>query len=212
MYSGSQRTAVAPLSGMAVATAGTTIQWPQGFYLFSKVKIITVPPVTDSNGRVACATTSTDFGSCDFGVEAHSVTVAMREIQAPCIVDISTTLSYRNVFSGINDYVQDYFNPEDISTKPLTASQESDKTKQEVPVAISVRSQTSVENHPIISFSTPFVYIPPREETRGRDDFSISKTPVATVCPTAVKTTIHDNYDGTAEDLGYVPQALIDWM
>lgn len=44
-----------------IVTAGVTVQSPVAFWVYSSVKVITVPAVTDSHGNTVCQTTS--FGS-----------------------------------------------------------------------------------------------------------------------------------------------------
>lgn len=46
------------LTGTETVTAGVTVQSPAPFWVYSSIKIITVPAVTDSHGILVCATTS----------------------------------------------------------------------------------------------------------------------------------------------------------
>ncbi|KAL8702641.1 MAG: hypothetical protein Q9201_004188 [Fulgogasparrea decipioides] len=79
-----------------------------------------------------------------------------------------------NTFPGINIYAEEYFETQAAPTKTLALP------------------QTSFD-YSVISFSTPFVYRPPRRAKEGLDDGK-------------------QVWDGANGDFGYVPQALIDWM
>ncbi|KAL8946001.1 MAG: hypothetical protein Q9222_007542 [Ikaeria aurantiellina] len=137
--SGRQTVVVTEVNGTAVTTAATTVQSPQAFYLFSTIKVINVPAVTDKD-------------------ESASQTSA--------------------------------------PSAPL-----------------------SVPSYTVISFSTPFIYLPIRGAKEGIDgeaqvwlgDNYHENTDVAkrALAPAA---TLSLPTDGAPEDFGYVPQALIDWM
>ena len=60
---------------------------PAAFYVYPTAKIIVVPPVTDSNGQLVCATTSSYFTTCG----------------------CSTITQDPLLFPGINSYVEAYF-------------------------------------------------------------------------------------------------------
>ncbi|KAL8687115.1 MAG: hypothetical protein Q9218_006620, partial [Villophora microphyllina] len=185
------------------------------FYLFSSIRIITAPAVTDLNGRVVCATTSTDVGSCGPPVDGTG--------QPSWKVT-----SWSNVFPEVNQFAQDYFQPASYSLSQISGSIQ---TAQDTYVSTDVSTVTtratytyfsgeesdvsipeSVHTYPVIYFSIPYVYIAHRTNGQRPDD-GFGKRALASTYPTSgAKNTTYDSYDGAAEDLGYVPQALVDWM
>ncbi|KAL8927680.1 MAG: hypothetical protein Q9172_001240 [Xanthocarpia lactea] len=91
---GRPKSVVSELNGTVVTIAGTTVQSPQAFFVFSTVKIIKVLAVTDENGYHACTTTSTNSIKCGRTPEAG------------------------NLFPGINTHVEEYFEGNGGPTTP----------------------------------------------------------------------------------------------
>ena len=187
---------------------------PQAFYLFPTAKIIKVPAVTDSLGQLACATTSseslictsTSLTGCPSNTNIKTIgspyySSFEREYQDQCHTILSTSLLSVNVFPGINTYAEAYFESPSVPTKTAALP----------PMA--------VWNYSVISFSTPFVYLPLRGAQEGIDgDAEVWLIQNPDIPSTVQKrglapaTTYSIPNDGANEDFGYVPQALIDWM
>ncbi|KAL8654711.1 MAG: hypothetical protein Q9210_001329 [Variospora velana] len=206
------------LNGTQTITAGVTVQSPQAFYVFSTVKVINVPAVTDSNGNFRCATTSTDRLCCEKGGGS-----------SPCPTgDIGElerlSLARTRVFDGINTHAEGYF---DSPSLPSAASESGSHPSQAT--ATTTGPETVPYNHSLITFSDPFVYLPLRGATEqehiggteaglfnpselklgGNDNSGSRRLLKKALVPHA---TLTKNFDGATEDFGYVPQALIDWM
>ncbi|KAL9015021.1 MAG: hypothetical protein Q9173_000353, partial [Seirophora scorigena] len=214
-----QTLAMQTLEGNRTVTAGITVQSPQAFYVFSTVKVINVPAVTDSNGNLRCATTSTDRLCCGKeGGRASCPTGDLSQLE-------SLKLARTRVFDGINTHAEDYFHS---LLLPGAASKSGSNTLQATAVATS--PETTVHYpHSIISFSVPFVYLPLRGATEKEhvggtgvgltgpgklDDGGDENVESRHLLKRAVapQVTLTNNFDGATEDFGYVPQALIDWM
>ncbi|KAL8914316.1 MAG: hypothetical protein Q9171_001036 [Xanthocarpia ochracea] len=158
------------MNGTVITIAGTTVQSPQAFYIFSTVRIIKVPAVTDEDGNPACATTSTQPITCNGPPKFY------------------------NLFPAINTHVDAYFEAHEGPTRPP------------------VPGPTPIFNGTVVSFSTPFVYLPIRFATAFSQDLAgnlgLSDRNKRALAPA---TTFIDEFDGAPEDYGYIPQALIDW-
>ncbi|KAI4202770.1 MAG: hypothetical protein LQ348_001460 [Seirophora lacunosa] len=207
------------LEGNRTVTAGITVQSPQAFYVFSTVKVIHVPAVTDSNGNLRCATTSTDRLCCGKeGGRASCPTGDLGQLE-------SLKLARTRIFDGINTHAEDYFHSRSL---PGAASKSGSNTLQAT--AVATWPETTVHyNHSVISFSVPFVYLPLRGATEKEhvggtdvgltgpgklddgDDENVESRHLLKRAVTP-QVTLTNNFDGATEDFGYVPQALIDWM
>ncbi|KAL8711177.1 MAG: hypothetical protein Q9220_004322 [cf. Caloplaca sp. 1 TL-2023] len=208
LASGRQTTAVTELNGTAVTTAATTIQSPQAFYLFSTVKVINVPAVTDKGGNKACATTSIDSVVCSFPeytcpqpstFSAPYATLYTVYSEKCYTASVSTSFLSSNLFPGINTYAEAYFETQDSASKTTAAP--------------------PISSYTVISFSTPFVYLPVRGAKEGIDNEAVvylgdnyHDNTGLTKRALAPATDLVSPRDGAPEDFGYVPQALIDWM
>ncbi|KAL9020190.1 MAG: hypothetical protein Q9185_002560 [Variospora sp. 1 TL-2023] len=207
------------LNGTQTITAGTWVsQSPQAFYLFSTVKVINVPAVTDKNGNLRCATTSTDRLCCDKKLGP-----------GPCptgdVGELERLGQARTrVFDGINTHAERYFESPSL---PSAASGSGSYPSR--PSATTTAPETVPYNHSLITFSDPFVYLPLRGATEkehsggtkvglfnpseleldGDDSSGSRRLLKKALVPQA---TLTGNFDGATEDFGYVPQALIDWM
>ncbi|KAI4123754.1 MAG: hypothetical protein LQ338_005126 [Usnochroma carphineum] len=181
---GRQTSMVLELNGTATVTAGVTVTSPQAFYIFSTVKVINVPAVTDSNGYAACTTTSTNPVVCTYGN--------------------STTHWPDRIFPGINTHVESYF--ESAQTPISSAYNNSITSKYHYPVA-------STAEHQVLSFSTPFIYQPLRGAVERDADIELKFGPLPPIRRRALTPATNlTGEDGALEDFGYVPQTLIDWM
>ncbi|KAH8592125.1 hypothetical protein B0O99DRAFT_689906 [Bisporella sp. PMI_857] len=194
-----------------VVTAGVTVQSPAAFWVYSTVKIITVPAVTDAGGNAVCATpsqgNSTGFSP---GAGLAKPTGPTSDIFA---------------ITSINSNAEAYFGGSSISGRVATtegaitgATTRSAFTFTDTLGSLTTRSvstQLLHETLPVwarsngetfvftpsttgvaITFPTPFIYLPPRGATGGTEAGAIS------VC---LQTGGNENY-------GYVPQSVIDHM
>ncbi|KAK6357951.1 hypothetical protein TWF730_007307 [Orbilia blumenaviensis] len=81
-----QSTQLVSKDGTKYVAGGTTVFSPSAFNIYNSFKIITVPPVTDSNGNAACATISWNPYNPELGMTGS------------------------RSFTGINSYAQAYYN------------------------------------------------------------------------------------------------------
>ncbi|KAL9017346.1 MAG: hypothetical protein Q9185_005344 [Variospora sp. 1 TL-2023] len=172
----------------------------QTFYVYSTVAVFNVPAVTDTDGRTACATTSTASGVCSYENFRTNVTTHLSD----------------NIFPGINSYAEGYFGRAQYQTSTSTANQDTSASDDSITSAISYTGTTTVEVV-TISFSTPFVYQPLRgllQIQNGNVHFLVNtgvsgqEAQKRALTPALTLT----SHDGAVEDFGYVPQTLIDWM
>lgn len=180
--------------------------------------MINVPAVTDNNGNLRCATTSTDRLCCDNKLgPGPCPTGDIGELQR-------LGQARTRVFDGINTHAERYF---DSPSLPSAASGTGSHPSR--PSATTTGPETVPYNHSLITFSDPFVYLPLRGATEkdhsggtkiglfnpsefepdGNDSSGSRRLLKKALVPQA---TLTENFDGATEDFGYVPQALIDWM
>ena len=140
---------------LAQSTAPT-----QQFYVFPSVKIVNVPAVSDKDGYLVCATTSTYPTTCRAAAHAELNSTATKVNN-----DTQSETHQGGLYiTGINSNAESYF-----SSGPEKDS------------AIISSKLDTIQ----ISFSKPFVY-----------------APLSDLFPSKV----------VNENLGYVPQSLIEWM
>ncbi|KAK6518354.1 hypothetical protein TWF506_005513 [Arthrobotrys conoides] len=171
--------------GTKIVTAGTTVFSPNAFNVYNSFKIITVPPIIDSNGNAACVTTSEHPNHPNMGVPGS------------------------RKFTGLNTYAQAYYGSLGICTPDIisfTETMEDDNggtgttTKTFLTTgAVTVDCTYTPISGPKpsvvteISFKNPYVRIPPASET---------------ISFNSVDCTV-DN-DVPQEMWGYFPQDVID--
>lgn len=215
-----QEVQFAKLEGSRTVTAGVTVQSPQAFYIFSTVKIITALPVTDEAGGVNCATTSTDRLCC--WELSQSPTGDPYACPAGNDSTKSFIVSATRTFDGINTHAEDYFD-----LRPGGTVFMSETSSSVLPITSSPAEPETSYNYSIISFPTPFIYLPSRGATPighfggygigliGAPEPSSGIAQISKrqdLAPTAGDAAPPSHFEGEAEDFGYVPQALIDWM
>ncbi|KAL8654437.1 MAG: hypothetical protein Q9210_001505 [Variospora velana] len=183
-----------------------------------------MPAVTDTDGRTACATTSTDSVVCSYedfrtcsGMPSPTNIVPSGQQSKYCknYTNYTTHLS-DNIFPGINTYAQGYFESASYQTSTLTPNQDASASDDSITSMFSYTYSATLEVV-TISFSTPFIYQPLRgllqkenQEVHflrnpgvsGQEPQKRALTPALTLT----------SNDGAVEDFGYVPQTLIDWM
>ncbi|KAL8858961.1 MAG: hypothetical protein Q9178_004442 [Gyalolechia marmorata] len=137
----------------------------------------------------------------DKGGSGHPETV-VSELNGTVVTIAGTTVPVTcaatkafNIFPGINNHVGEYFETHEGPTRPP------------------VPGPTSTFNPTVVSFSTPFVYLPIRFATAAHIivDIKLAGPSDRNKRALAPATTFGDINDGAPEDYGYIPQALIDW-
>ncbi|KAI4138347.1 MAG: hypothetical protein LQ341_004715, partial [Variospora aurantia] len=182
-----------------------------------------MPAVTDTDGRTACATTSTDSVVCSYGNFRTCSGTSPTDIVPPgqqskyCKHDTNyTTHLSDNIFPGINTFAQGYFELAQDQSSTSTPNQDTSASDDSITSATSYTYTNTVEVV-TITFSTPFVYQPLRgllQVQNGAVHFLVNtgvsgqEAQKRALTPALTLT----SHDGAVEDFGYVPQTLIDWM
>ncbi|KAK6347877.1 hypothetical protein TWF718_005697 [Orbilia javanica] len=173
--------------GTKIVTAGTTVFSPNAFNVYNSFKIITVPPITDSNGNAACVTTSWHPNHPEMG------TPGSRE------------------FTGLNTYAQAYYGGLGVCTLETISFTE---TIEDDGGGTGTTTKTSVETGAVtldctytptggakpsvvaeITLKNPYVRIAPASETISLNNIDCA---------------ISNNVP--QEMWGYVPQDVIDFI
>ncbi|KAL8916802.1 MAG: hypothetical protein Q9208_008341, partial [Pyrenodesmia sp. 3 TL-2023] len=222
-----QQLAVTKLQGNATATitAGVTVQSPQPFYVYTTVKVIHVPAVINSDGQAVCATTSIDRACCE----------GPKLVPPPSTSDVQSSKANgceTRTFTGMNTNAEAYFD----SSLPGTLSKS--QPFQSPPTGVVARDvvKPPSQSTTIVSFTTPFVHPRSLSPTQNgapiifaiglQGPCGIDETIPEQLCapdeasqpldPNASESDIEQNQisfsDAVAQDLGHVPQALLDWM
>ncbi|RVD85350.1 uncharacterized protein DFL_003674 [Arthrobotrys flagrans] len=172
--------------GTKIVTAGTTVFSPSAFNVYNSFKIITVPPVTDSNGNSVCVTASSHPNHPDMGIPGS------------------------RKFTGLNTYAQAYYGVGICTLEiiPFTETIEDDDngtgatTKTSVTTgAVTLDCTYTPTGGPKpsvvteITLTKPYVRIPPASETISFD---------------SIGCTIANNVP--QEMWGYFPQDVIDYI
>ena len=194
------------INATATSIWGTLATSPAGFYIIPSVKIIRAPAVTESDGQLACATSSSWSILC----EDYTITTA----------DVSTTRASA-VFSGMNKGVQKYFSGQQ---GPSVVTQ---GTFVETP-SYTATNTSAYPSTTVISFSTPFLHFPPEARTEAVENpdiwilaFSssgmvVSSSSSTPVTPVPIQTTFSapppPPVDVDNVDYGYLPSGIIPWM
>lgn len=217
------------LKGSQIIMAGITIQSPAAFWVYSSVKIITVPAVTDHKGNLVCTTssqgrsslTSTSTKNLANATTTHSKAILFRPTSIP-------TSAY-NIFniSGVNSNAEAYFGGYSISDgnfnhEPVLFSVTGYSTKSEViethqkkTVTYKVATETLGITAAVWTRSNGeiFTYSPP---TTGNT--VTFPTPYIYLPPrgadggTGTGLTARCEQDNKNENYGYVPQSVVDYM
>jgi hypothetical protein len=106
------------LTGTQIVTGGVTVQSPTPFWVYSSVKIITVPAVTDSAGKIVCATSS--YATTTESVTETLLSTASTIVTASDGMEVTkniihTSETYANgptdiyTISGVNENAEAYF-------------------------------------------------------------------------------------------------------
>lgn len=176
--------------------------------------------MTDDYGNVRCATTSTERACCwNEGVEHTGDVIACPSDNLPNpAIGLSTT----RVFNGINTYAENYFISQSFGITPESGNYSSQKVATKAPA----RPNTASYTYSVVSFSTPFIYLPLRGATEKEQACGVEINLIDSlgyVSEAHKRWSLDDRavgfqpapieaFNGAIEDLGYVPQALIDWI
>ncbi|KAL8742558.1 MAG: hypothetical protein Q9184_008236, partial [Pyrenodesmia sp. 2 TL-2023] len=222
-----QELAATRLEGNATSTitAGVTVHSPQPFYVYTTVKVIHVPAVINNDGQAVCATTSIDRACC--GPSGLIVPSPTFDFSTSAQISCGT-----RTFTGINTHAEAHFNSLPPGTFSKSETYRSHPTSVVPPDVVEPPSQSTTT----LSFATPFVHPRSLSATQKGAPIYIDRNlvgPCASdetvpeqLCapdeasqpsePDASNSDIVQNQisfsDAVAEDLGYVPQALLDWM
>ncbi|KAH9217589.1 hypothetical protein DL95DRAFT_521993 [Leptodontidium sp. 2 PMI_412] len=177
------------LEGTALMTAGVAVKSPAAFYVYNTVKVITVDPVTDKQGNVQCAATSTGahgdvFNGVNSNAEAY---FGGLNIETYTSIPISTSF-----FTTTETITYDQ-----PTEGTVTTTSTGSIVAYETIYLNGINEPVNTENLPtgtMIALQTPFIYQPERGEegADGQGDF----------CRQGPDT----------EAYGYVPQRVLDYL
>jgi hypothetical protein len=219
------------LSGTQIVTGGVTVQSPAAFWVYSSVKVITVPAVTDLHGNLVCATTSqgTITGSvtnilrttATNIVPASNGTSAVTKEVVHTITIYTETTSDIYTINGVNSNAEAYFGGHGIigwTKQDFTTTGYDVRPAQTLTNPLGTATITAYTNalydyifHYVRSNGETFTYQPPTTGT-------VVTFPTPYIFQPPCETTDLDEFEPVCthanikEANGYVPQAVLDHM
>ncbi|KAH7310074.1 hypothetical protein BKA65DRAFT_169698 [Rhexocercosporidium sp. MPI-PUGE-AT-0058] len=177
------------LEGTAIMTAGVVVKSPAAFYVYNTVKVITVDPITDKQGNVQCAATSTGaHGDVFSGVNSNAEAYfGGLHIKSHTIVPFSTSW-----YTSTETITYSLPTERTVTTTSIGSVEE-----YETIYLNSMHEPVNTEDLPtgtMIALQTPFIYQPKRGEEGAKGPGSPCKQGPNT------------------EAYGYVPQRVLDYL
>ncbi|KAG4432284.1 hypothetical protein IFR05_012232 [Cadophora sp. M221] len=181
------------LEGTALTTAGVAIESPAAFYVYNTVKVITVDPVTDKQGNVQCAATSTGaHGDVFSGVNSNAEAYfGGLEIATYTSIPVSTSFFTTTKVITLDEPT------EGTVTSTVTTTSTGSRVVYETIYLNAIEIPVNTQDLPtgtMIALQTPFIYQPKRGE-EGADG-------PGNICKQGTNT----------EAYGYVPQRVLDYL